>query len=156
MIRFSLAVALTGVLLNVTGWAGNVFLLGPMWTRAVELAPPPMHSPFSPLLHAALQFVSDFVFAFVLCAVYRLASPGWRRSKMELSLLCAGIVWLGGVPMCYLGLVNGGYLPAGVSVATTLLALLTFVVAAPLLPALLPDSVTSGGGPWSKIPGRSG
>jgi len=42
------------------------------------------------------------------------------------------------VPMAYLGLVNGGYLPAGISVATTILALITFFIAAPLLPRLLP------------------
>ena len=55
-----------------------------------------------------------------------LASPGWSRSRMELSILCGVVVWLGGVPMCYLGMINGGYLPAGVSVATTILAPVTF------------------------------
>jgi hypothetical protein len=90
-----------------------------------------------PLLHSILQFVSDFVFAFVLCVVYRLASKGWDGSKMELAFLCATIVWLDGVPMTYLGLVNGGYLPVGVSIATALLALATFFVVAPLLPWLL-------------------
>ena len=52
--------------------------------------------------------------------------------------MCGVIVWMGGVPMCYLGLVNGGYLPMGVSIATTLLALITFFIVAPLLPVLLP------------------
>jgi hypothetical protein len=58
---------------------------------------------------------------------------------MELSILCCVIVWLGGVPMCYLGMINGGYLPAGVSIAATILALVTFFIVAPLLPPLLPD-----------------
>ena len=98
-----------------------------------------MHTPFSPVVHVILQFVSDFVFALVLCAVYRLAISSWRGSKIGLALLCAVIVWLGGVPMVYLGLVNDGYLPAGVSIATTVLALVTFFVVAPLLPVLLPD-----------------
>jgi len=138
MLRFLGAVVLTGFVLNLTGWAGNMFLLGSMWEQAGAVAPPPMPSPFSPITHAILQFVSDCVFAFVLCLVYRLANRGWGGSKLCLALICAMIVWLGGVPMSYLGLVNGGYLPAGVSVATTILALVTFLLVAPLLPRLLP------------------
>lgn len=139
MWRFIIAVLVTGFLLNLTGWAGNVFLLGPMWEQAGNLAPPPMRSPFSPAIHVILQFVSDFVLAFVLCIVYRLASLGWSTSRIELSILCGIVVWLSGVPMCYLGMINGGYLPIGVSVATTMLALVTFLIVAPLLPLLLPD-----------------
>jgi hypothetical protein len=112
-----------------------------MWEQAGAMAPPPMHSPFSPIIHAILQFVSDFVFAFVLCAVYRLASPGWHGPKLRLAFLCGVIVWLGGVPMTYLGLINGGYLPVGVSIATTILALVTFFIVAPLLPFVLPGRV---------------
>lgn len=138
MWRFIVAGLVIGFLLNLTGWAGNVFLLGSMWEQAGTLAPPPMHSPFPPLTHVILQFASDFVFAFVLCAVYRLARSAWRGSKMALAFLCGAIIWLGGVPMCYLGLVNGGYLPAGVSIATSILALATFFIVAPLLPLLLP------------------
>ena len=84
-----------------------------------------MRSPFSPAIHVILQFVSDFVLAFVLCIVYRLASLGWSRSRIELSILCGIVVWLSGVPMCYLGMINGGYLPIGVSVASTMLAFVT-------------------------------
>ena len=142
MLRFVVAVLVTGVILNATGWAGNVFVLGSMWDQAVAVAPPPLHSPFSPLPHALLQFVSDFVFAFVLCFVFRLASPGWRRSRLSLAFLCAIVVWLGGVPMAYLGLVNGGYLPAGISTATAVLALITFLIVAPLLPRLLTPNAT--------------
>jgi len=138
MRRFIIACFVIGSVLNLTGWAGNVFLLGSMWEQAVAVAPPPMHSPFSPLVHAILQFVSDFVFAFVLCAVYRLGISSWRGSRMGLAFICGVIVWMGGVPTCYLGLVNGGYLPMGVSIATTLLALITFFIVAPLLPVLLP------------------
>jgi hypothetical protein len=135
---FIFAGLIVGFLLNLTGWAGNVFLLGSMWEKAGTLAPPPMHSPFWPPVHVILQFVSDYVFAFVLCAIYRLASPSWRHSRTSLAFLCVTIVWLGGVPMCYLGLVNGGYLPAGISIATSILALMTFFIVAPLLPLLLP------------------
>jgi hypothetical protein len=132
-----IATLVIGFVLNLTGWAGNVFLLGSMWEQAGTLAPPPLHSPFTPVVHALLQFVSDFVFAFVLCFVYRLALGGWRGSELRLAYLCGMVVWLGGVPMAYLGMVNGGYLPAGISIATTILALVTFFVAAPLLPWLI-------------------
>jgi len=148
--RFIAAVLISGFILNLTGWAGNVFLLGPMWEHAVALAPPPLRSPFSPLAHALLQFLSDFVFALVLCVVYRLASAGWRGSQLQLAFLCAVLVWVGGVPMAYLGLVNGGYLPAGVSLATTILALVTFLLVAPLLPRLLPKRA-----PVARPPSRS-
>jgi len=140
MRRLLIATAVTGFVLNLTGWGGNVFLLGSMWEQAGTLAPAPMRSPFSPTVHVALQFVSDFVFAFVLCLIYRLAVAGWRGSKLQLAFLCAVVVWLGGVPMTYLGLVNGGYLPAGVSVATSVLALVTFFIVAPLLPWLFRDT----------------
>jgi hypothetical protein len=140
MMRFLLAVVVTGILLNLTGWAGNVFLLGSMWMQAGAQAPPPMPTPFSLPVHITLQFVSDFVFAFVLCSVYVLARPAWRGSHYALAFLCGAIVWLGGVPMAYLGLINGGYLPIGISVATTVLALVTFFIVAPLLPVLLPGS----------------
>lgn len=135
--KLLLAVVLTGIVLNFTGWAGNVFLLGPMWNDAVKLAPPPLASPFPPLPHVLLQFLSDFIFAFVLCWVYRLAVKGWAGSRLILAFACSGIVWLGGVPMCYLGLVNGGYLPGSISILTTALALVTFMIVAPLLRLIL-------------------
>jgi hypothetical protein len=141
MWRLIFATLVTGFLLNVTGWAGNVFVLGSMWQDAAILAPPPMHSPFSPLAHVILQFVSDFVFGFMLCVVYSLARESWRGLKITLAFLCSAVVWLGGVPMCYLGLVNGGYLPLGISLATTLLALVTFLIVAPLLPSLFGDRI---------------
>jgi len=87
MRRFIIAGLVIGFVLNLTGWAGNVFLLGSMWEQAGAVAPPPMHSPFSPLVHAILQFVADFVLAFVLCAVYRLAIASWRGSQMILAFI---------------------------------------------------------------------
>jgi hypothetical protein len=79
----------------------------------------------------------------VLCLVYILAAGGWQTSRMGLAIFCAVIVWLAGVPMAYLGMVNGGYLPGAVSIWTTLLALATFLIVAPLLPSLLPTKLES-------------
>jgi hypothetical protein len=138
MRRTIVATLILGALLNVFGWAGNVFLLGQMWDQAGQLAPPPLPSPFPPVVRDALTFVSDFVFAFVLASVFSLASPCWSRSQLLLAFACSGLVWLGGVPMTYLGIVNNGYLPPGVALATSVLALVGFVLFAPLLPRLLP------------------
>lgn len=139
MMRILAATLVLGLLLNITGWAGNVFLLGGMWDEAGRLAPPPLASPFPPLAHELLTFVSDFVFAFVLACVFSLADAGWRGSRLQLAFLTSGLTWLGGVPMTYLGIVNSGYIPPGVAVATSVLALVTFVLAAPLLVWLFPS-----------------
>ncbi|MGD2131361.1 MAG: hypothetical protein PVI23_01120 [Maricaulaceae bacterium] len=128
-----------GLLLNVLGWTGNVFLLGDMWDRAGTIAPPPLEAPYPALMQEALTFVSDFVFAFVLAAVFKLASKGWIGSRIALAVACGFLVWLGGVPPTYLGIVNSGYLPAGIAVATSLWALVTFIVTAPILLWLNPS-----------------
>ena len=137
--RVVLSTLVLGFLLNAFGWLGNVFLLGSLWDHAADLAPPPLSSPFPPLVREALTFVSDFVFAFVLTVVFRLASAGWRGRRLTLAFACAALVWLGGVPMTYLGIVNSGYLPADVAVATSALALVSFLIFAPLLPRLMPS-----------------
>ena len=133
MRRLLVAVLVTGFLLDLTGWAGNVYVLGSLWAKAGVLALP----------WSVLGFVPGFGLALVWCLVYRLSSPSWGRSKMQLALVTAGIVWLGGVAMSNIGLVNAGHLPLGISMATTLLALVTFVIVAPLLPPLLPDRVAT-------------
>lgn len=135
--KILVATLVLGLLLNLLGWAGNVFLLGDLWDQAGEIAPPPLPSPFPGLAHEALTFVSDFVFAFVWSCVFALARTGWGGRPLVLALLTGVLTWLGGVPMTYLGIVNSGYLPANVAVATSLLALVTFVVTAPLMPRLI-------------------
>jgi hypothetical protein len=89
-------------------------------------------------MREVLTFLSDFVFAFVLAVVFKLADAGWSGNRQTLAFLCSALVWLGGVPMTYLGIVNGGYLPWGVAAATSALALVTFLLFAPILPRLLP------------------
>ena len=134
MRRLLVAVLVTGFLLDLTNWAGNVYVLGSLWAKAGVLALP----------WSVLGFVPGFGLAFVWCVVYRLSSPSWGRSKMQLALVTAGIVWLGGVAMSKLESANAGHFPGpGIAIATTLLALATFVVIAPLLPHLLPDRVAT-------------
>jgi len=128
------AVLVTGFLLDLTDWAGNVYVLGSLWAKAG------IHAPS----RSVLGFVPGFGLAFVWCLVYRLSSPSWGRSKLQLALVTGGIVWLGGVAMCKLELATAGHFPGlGIAIATTLLALATFVVIAPLIPRLLPDRVAT-------------
>lgn len=134
MRRLLVAVLVTGFLLDLTAWAGNVYVLGSLWAKAGILALP----------WSVLGFVPGFGLAFVWCLVYRLSSPSWGRPKMQLAFVTAGIVWLGGVAMGKLESANAGHLPGlGIAIATTLLSLVTFVVIAPLLPHLLPDRVAT-------------
>ena len=133
MRRLLVAVLVTGFLLDLADWAGNVYVLRSLWAKAGILA----------LQWSVLGFVPGFGHAFVWCLVYRLSSPSWGRSKTQLALVTAGIVWLGGVAMCKLALANAGHIPLGIAIATTLLALATFVVIALLLPHLLPDRVAT-------------
>lgn len=141
--RIALATLVMGLLLNALGWAGNVFLLGGLWDHAAQVAPPPLSPPFPGLARDLLTFVSDFVFALVWSCVFALARPAWRGSTLTLALATAALVWLGGVPMTYLGIVNSGYLPADVAVATSVLALVTFLLVSPLMPRLLPAAPAS-------------
>lgn len=93
---------------------------------------------------SVLGFVPGFVLAFVWCLVYRMSSPSWRGSKIQLALVTAGIVWLSGVVTSRLEPANAGpFLGLGIAIAATILALATFVVIAPLLPRLLPDGVAT-------------
>ena len=134
MRRLLVAVLVTGFLLDLTDWAGNVYVLGSLWAKAGILALP----------WSVLGFVPGFGLAFVWCVVYRLSSPSWGRSKMQLALVTVGIVWLGGVAMCKLESANAGHFPGlGIAIPTTLLTLATFVVIAPLLLHLLPDRVNT-------------
>lgn len=132
MRRLLVAVLVTGFLLDLTDWAGNVYVLDSLWAKAGILALP----------WSVLGFVPGFGLAFVWCLVYRLLGPSWGRSKMQLALVTASIVWLAGVAMPMLKSANAGHVPGlGIAFATTLLALATFAVIAPLLPHLLSDRV---------------
>ena len=132
MQRLLLATLVTSFLFYLAGWAGNEFVLSSLVsTQAVRALPP-----------TALQLVSEVLLALVWCLVYLLSSPRWGRSKIQLALASAGVVWLGGIARDVM-LIDGGYLPPGIAIATSLLALATFVVVAPLLPRLLPDRVVT-------------
>jgi hypothetical protein len=119
-----------GLIWNALGWAGNVFLLGGAWDAAGEGLAPDFTPPWSPLTHELLTFVSDFVFAFAFVWIF----ARLRAQTVPAALALSVVLWLAGVVMTYLAMVNSGFLPWPITVQTSLLALTTFLVAAPLLP----------------------
>jgi len=76
MRRLLVAVLVTGFLLDLTDWAGNVYVLGSLWAKAGTPA----------LSWSVLGFVPGFGLAFVWCLIYRLSGPSWGRSKLQLAL----------------------------------------------------------------------
>lgn len=119
-----------GVFLNLVGWLGNVFILGDAWDAASEGVKAGFTPPWPPLVHELLTAVSDFVYAFAL--VWLFANS--KRQNITTALSIAVIVWFAGVVVTYLAIVNSGFLPVGIAVKTSILALTTFLVAAFFLP----------------------
>ena len=137
MIRLLVAALILGTLLNIAGWIGNAIVLKPLWTQAAETAPQAA-TVFEPRwLRELLTLVSDYVFAVVACCIYRIGTAGWQGSRIGLAIVASALTWLAAVPMTYLAFIMAGYLPIGVSVATSLWALATFLIFAPALPYLV-------------------
>ena len=133
------AALVLGTVLNIVGWIGNALVLRDLWEAAARDMPAPPLLLEPRWITDVLSLVSDYVFATVLCFAYAIAAPGWRWSMTSLAFTLSFLVWLAGVPMTYLAFFAAGYLPVSVSVATSLWALVTFLIFAPALPYLLPQ-----------------
>ena len=121
-----------GVAFNVLGWLGNNLLLGEDWDAANAAVKTGFAAPWPNLVRELATLVSDFVYAFAFVWLFANA----RRQTVVFAVLLALVLWTAGVALLYLVLVNSGFLPAGVAVKTSLLALVIFVAAAPVLVAL--------------------
>lgn len=123
-----------GFLFNVLGWLGNVFLLGPLWRDAMSAAPttPWRDSPWRDVI----SLVPDFIYGMAACWLY-VAMAGRFGASMGTAMRACALVFIVGALTTYLGIANSGLLPWGISVATTLLALVVFVPGAWLVHALL-------------------
>jgi len=122
-----------GVIWNVLGWAGNNFILEAGWHAVGAQLTPDFTPPWSPLTQELLSFVSDFVYAFAF--VWLLAHATQKSIAHALSLVF--VLWVAGAVMTYLAIVNAGFLPLEIAVQTSVLALVIFVVTAPILPMTL-------------------
>lgn len=122
-----------GVVFNIFGWLGNNILLGELWDAAGSGAKFGFAPPWPPIVKEAVTVVSDFVYAFAIVWIFANA----RRQTVSFALQISFIVWLIGPALVYLVIVNGGFLPAEISFKTSLLALVIFAGAAPILPRVL-------------------
>jgi hypothetical protein len=131
-----------GVLLNLFGWLGNVFILGDAWDAASEGVKVGFTPPWPSLVHELMTAVSDFIYAFALVWFY----ANSKRQNLTSALTIAFIIWVAGVVVTYLAIVNSGFLPWGIAVKTSILALTTFMVAAFFLPLLVKsrDGISDG------------
>ncbi len=134
MRRLLVAVLVTGFLLDLTDWA---------WQR-VRAGLPLGQGGHTRAVVECSRVRSRF--RACVCLVPYLPPVESQLGSIEAATrpMTAAIVWLGGVAMCKLELATAGHFPGlGIAIATTLLALATFVVIAPLLPHLLPDRVAT-------------
>ena len=113
-----------GFVLNLFGWLGNVFVLGPMWNEAFAGVPttPWRETPWRDLV----SFLPDFIYGVAVSWLYvRLArSDG---PSFATAVRACMLVFVVGALTTYLGMANSGLLPWRLSVATTILALATFI-----------------------------
>lgn len=124
-----------GLGFNVLGWLGNNLLLGADWDAANAGVRAGFAAPWPGLMREAVTLVSDFAYAFALVWLFANA----RRQTVGFAVRLSVALWLVGVALLYLVMVNAGFLPVGVAVKTSLLALAIFVAAAPALTLLARD-----------------
>lgn len=122
-----------GVAFNLLGWLGNNFLLGDLWNAVGSEVKSGFTPPWPPVVKEIVTVISDFIYAFAMVWVF----ANSRRQTADFALQLAFVIWLAGAALVYLVLVNGGFLPVGIALKTSLLALAIFTGAAPIMPLVL-------------------
>ena len=120
---------IAGVLLNLFGWLGNAFLLREAWREAVPRAPLAQREKTEVLRHSLVSLIPDFVYGIALAWLYVAVQPRLKPG-MGTAMKAALLIWAVGVMTTYVGIANSGLLPAKLSMATSLLALVSFLPAA--------------------------
>jgi hypothetical protein len=118
-----------GVIWNLLGWLGNVFLLGAAWDAVGAELQAAWSPPWPGVMHEALSVVSDFVYALAFTWLYARGNDKSAAAAIRL----VAVVWLAGAAMTYLTIVNAGFLPWHIAAKSGLLALLIFLATAPLI-----------------------
>ncbi|HEU0224433.1 MAG TPA: hypothetical protein VFR29_03285 [Steroidobacteraceae bacterium] len=119
-----------GLLWNILGWLGNNLLLGEAWDAVGERLVPSFAAPWNGLVRELVSLASDFIYAFAFVWLFARMQDRTTRSAIGLVL----VIWLAGAATTYLAIVNSGFLPLSIALQTGMLALVIFVVTAPLLP----------------------
>jgi len=123
-----------GIFLNVAGWLGNVFLLGPRWESAFASFPFTgwRASPWRDVISLA----PDFVYGLAICWLYDALAARYGRS-LGTAARATALVFVVGALTTYLGIANSALLPWGLAASATLLALAVFAPGAWLAHALM-------------------
>lgn len=121
-----------GALWNILGWLGNNILLGSVWDAVSAQATPGFEPPYSGLAREGMTLVPDFIYAFGFVWMF-----AQMRTQTIASAVFLALVLELFVIVVYLAMVTSGFLPWPVAVQTSVLALLIFVVTAPILPMVL-------------------
>ena len=119
-----------GLLWNILGWLGNNLLLGEAWDAVGARLVPSFAAPWNGLVRELVSLASDFIYAFAFVWLFARVREQTMRSAIGLVL----VIWLAGAATTYLAIVNSGFLPLSIAARTGFLALVIFVVTAPLLP----------------------
>ena len=129
-----------GFVLNLLGWLGNVFLLGPMWQEAFTGVTTTAwrESPWRDVISLA----PDFIYGIAICWLYSALAARYGAS-FTTALRASALVFVVGAFTTYLGIANSGLLPWGLAAATTLLAFVVFVAGAWLVDRLLRGHVSA-------------
>ena len=125
---------LVGFVLNLLGWLGNVFLLGPLWQEAFSEVTTTSwrDSPWRDVISLA----PDFIYGVAMCWLYAALAVRHGASVVT-ALRASALVFVVGAFTTYLGIANSGLLPWGLAVSTTLLAFVVFVPGAWLVDRLM-------------------
>ena len=128
-----------GLLLNVLGWIGNVFVLGPMWQEAFSGVTTTSwrDSPWRDVI----SLVPDFIYGIAICWLYTALAARYGAS-FATALRASALVFVVGAFTTYLGIANSGLLPWDLAAATTLLAFVVFLPGAWLVDRLMRGHVS--------------
>jgi hypothetical protein len=135
--RVLLVGLLLGLMFNILGWLGNIFVLGHMWREAtLPIADSPWRqSPWRDVV----SLLPDFIYGVAISWGYSAVSSTYGASVLT-ALRITALVFLVGAFTTYLGIANSGFLPWTLALATTLLALLVFIPGAWLVHRFLGEA----------------
>jgi hypothetical protein len=130
---------IVGFVLNLLGWLGNAFLLGPMWQEAFTGVTTTAwrDSPWRDVI----SLVPDFIYGIAICWLYA-ALAARHGASVAVALRASALVFGVGAFTTYLGIANSGLLPWDLAVATTLLAFVVFIPGAWLVDRLMRGHVS--------------
>ncbi len=118
-----------GVLWNVLGWLGNNVVLGSTWDAVSAQATPAFVPPYTGLAREVMTLVPDFIYAFGFVWTFAQLRTQTVASAVSLALVLELFVLV-----VYIAMVTAGFLPWPIAAQTSLLALVLFVITAPILP----------------------